>query len=172
MVDINDDDLHFLNSSLQGTSRTFALAIPLLGAELRHQVGIAYLLFRVADSIEDAAGIAADRRQFMLQRLCDCLVPGEGGSFGAAAIGDGFGGLWPADSATERLMVATPRLLQLFHQLPPAAVASIRGARAVRLVGCWIFSAPDRLAVRKSGWRQSLSCGCIVISWRGLWERC
>jgi len=128
VVETNHDDLHFLSSSLQGTSRTFALAIPLLGTELRHQVGIAYLLFRVADSIEDAAGVAADRRHLLLQRLRECLQPGEDGNFRSAAIGDGFGGLWPEGSATERLMVAAPRLLRRFHQLPPAAVACIGGA--------------------------------------------
>ena len=38
---------------LQRTSRTFALAIPLLPPRLRRYVGIAYLLFRIADTIED-----------------------------------------------------------------------------------------------------------------------
>lgn len=36
------------------TSRTFALCIPLLAEPLRTEVGIAYLLFRVADTLEDA----------------------------------------------------------------------------------------------------------------------
>ncbi len=36
------------------TSRTFALAIPLLPEPLRHEVTVAYLLFRIADTFEDA----------------------------------------------------------------------------------------------------------------------
>src|SRR5580700_1817276 len=36
------------------TSRTFALAIPQLPDPLRREVGVAYLLFRVADTFEDA----------------------------------------------------------------------------------------------------------------------
>ena len=36
------------------TSRTFALAVPLLPAALRHPVTLAYLLFRTADTLEDA----------------------------------------------------------------------------------------------------------------------
>jgi farnesyl-diphosphate farnesyltransferase len=39
---------------LERTSRTFALAIPLLPEPTRLQVGIAYLLFRIADTFEDA----------------------------------------------------------------------------------------------------------------------
>jgi len=41
---------------LQKTSRTFALAIPLLPEPTRTAVGAAYLLFRVADTFEDATG--------------------------------------------------------------------------------------------------------------------
>jgi len=39
---------------LEKTSRTFALAIPLLPPPLAREVGIAYLLFRIADTLEDA----------------------------------------------------------------------------------------------------------------------
>jgi len=39
---------------LERTSRTFALAIPLLGERLAREVGLAYLLFRIADTLEDA----------------------------------------------------------------------------------------------------------------------
>src|SRR5579859_5156289 len=43
-----------LDEHLERTSRTFALTIPLLDEPLRRQVTIAYLLFRIADSLEDA----------------------------------------------------------------------------------------------------------------------
>ena len=42
-----------LENLLVRTSRTFAIAIPLLPDGLRAEVGIAYLLFRVADTLED-----------------------------------------------------------------------------------------------------------------------
>ncbi|GMU63198.1 MAG: hypothetical protein AMXMBFR34_49610 [Myxococcaceae bacterium] len=43
-----------LDDLLLKTSRTFALAIPLLPEPTRRAVGVAYLLFRVADTFEDA----------------------------------------------------------------------------------------------------------------------
>ena len=50
------------DSLLGQTSRTFALAVPLLPDPLRRQVGLAYLLFRTADTLEDAdRGPVADR---------------------------------------------------------------------------------------------------------------
>lgn len=47
---LSDEDLSLL---LARTSRTFALAIPQLPGELRQQIGIAYLLFRIIDTVED-----------------------------------------------------------------------------------------------------------------------
>lgn len=47
---------------LDRTSRTFALAIPLLEEALARQVGIAYLLFRIADELEDAPRWGRDVR--------------------------------------------------------------------------------------------------------------
>lgn len=44
-----------LESLLVKTSRTFSLAITLLPPTLRHQVTVAYLLFRIADTLEDCA---------------------------------------------------------------------------------------------------------------------
>jgi len=39
---------------LQKTSRTFAVTIPMLPSPTRQQVGLAYLLFRIIDTFEDA----------------------------------------------------------------------------------------------------------------------
>ncbi len=50
----NDDTMLDTNDLLQKTSRTFALAIPLLPEPTRLEVGLAYLLFRIADTFEDA----------------------------------------------------------------------------------------------------------------------
>jgi farnesyl-diphosphate farnesyltransferase len=48
-----DDD--FLQDQLVKTSRTFALAIPLLPQPTAREVTVAYLLFRIADTFEDAS---------------------------------------------------------------------------------------------------------------------
>lgn len=51
-----------LDRLLRDTSRTFALAIPLLPGELRRSVTVAYLLFRIADTFEDSDRWAPDER--------------------------------------------------------------------------------------------------------------
>ncbi len=49
------DDSELLQKLLVKTSRTFALAIPLLPAPTLREVTVAYLLFRLADTFEDAS---------------------------------------------------------------------------------------------------------------------
>ena len=49
------DDRELLQDLLVKTSRTFALAIPLLPEPTVREVTIAYLLFRIADTFEDAS---------------------------------------------------------------------------------------------------------------------
>jgi len=51
-----------LNDLLQKTSRTFALTIPLLPEPTRHEVGVAYLLFRIIDCFEDATQWPPEKR--------------------------------------------------------------------------------------------------------------
>ncbi|MFK8115552.1 MAG: squalene/phytoene synthase family protein [Rubripirellula sp.] len=62
LSDTEIDDL------LERTSRTFALCIPMLPSALRRQVGVAYLLFRIADTIEDSTMVS---RKQKLQLLGD-----------------------------------------------------------------------------------------------------
>ena len=62
-----------LDDLLQRTSRTFALAIPLLPEPLHNEVGLGYLLFRIADTLEDAERLNRDRRIEQLGRWIELL---------------------------------------------------------------------------------------------------
>ena len=55
------------------TSRTFDLAIPLLAEPQRHHLTLAYLLFRVADTLEDAEGKPRAERLAALADLREIL---------------------------------------------------------------------------------------------------
>jgi farnesyl-diphosphate farnesyltransferase len=63
-----------IDDLLQRTSRTFALAIPLLPEPTRNQVGIAYLLFRIADTFEDGTLWPRERRLAALDRFAELLA--------------------------------------------------------------------------------------------------
>ena len=62
-----------LERLLVASSRTFALAIPLLPEPTRQEVTIAYLLFRIADTFEDAAAWPSARRIEALERFAGLL---------------------------------------------------------------------------------------------------
>ena len=51
-----------LDRLLAETSRTFALTIPLLPEPTRRETTVAYLLFRIADTLEDATLWGAARK--------------------------------------------------------------------------------------------------------------
>jgi farnesyl-diphosphate farnesyltransferase len=63
---------------LQKTSRTFAVTIPMLPSPTRQQVGLAYLLFRIIDTFEDATHWPPSQRIEMIEsftRLLDARDP-------------------------------------------------------------------------------------------------
>jgi farnesyl-diphosphate farnesyltransferase len=55
MSTVDNDSSNLLQDLLVKTSRTFALAIPLLPEPTLREVTVAYLLFRIADTFEDAS---------------------------------------------------------------------------------------------------------------------
>ena len=58
---------------LQGVSRTFALTIPQLPEPLRVVVGNAYLLCRIADTIEDEPALSATQKQAFSERFVEVV---------------------------------------------------------------------------------------------------
>lgn len=66
---------------LERTSRTFALAVPLLPERLAHDVGVAYLLFRIADTLEDADLWDRARREAALLSFARFVERGEDDAF-------------------------------------------------------------------------------------------
>lgn len=122
----------FVAQHLAGVSRTYALLIPMLPAALRDAVGLAYLLMRIVDTLEDAAQLADGERRARLLQLdqqvaaIGCGQPCPPPS--AAAPGRELG-----DIAAERaLMRETATVLQRIAALePPLRQASCDCARAM-----------------------------------------
>jgi len=116
--------LEDLEHLLVATSRTFALAIPLLPQPTRREVTISYLLFRVADTFEDAAWPVA-RRIEALESFAALLESAEITQVTEAAR------QWAAEVPCEQagyreLLAELPFVLECFFRLEPAAVALIR----------------------------------------------
>jgi len=76
-MDSNSSDEAYQEQILQHVSRTFALTIPQLPPELRVAVTNAYLLCRIADTIEDQTSSSSAARLGLLHRFVAVLCGGD-----------------------------------------------------------------------------------------------
>jgi farnesyl-diphosphate farnesyltransferase len=122
---------------LAKTSRTFALAIPLLPQPTRQEVCLAYLLFRLADTLEDAELWPRSLRLEALGELGDLLADPAEARTGGRLEGLRDGWLLRAPSADQgclALLQATPELFAALHALAPEVQSILieHGARTVQ----------------------------------------
>lgn len=112
-------------ATLPKVSRTFALCIRLLPAELEHPVAVAYLLCRIADTIEDSPALSAAEKSSLLGELRDALDDlRPGGSAGTVVrIQATFD---RATSADELLAREAEAALLAFRRLPSEMRDQIR----------------------------------------------
>ena len=118
------DDTRDLHAFLQKTSRTFALTIPLLPEPTRTEVGVAYLLFRIIDTFEDATDWPAPRRIQALHEAIHLVEDDDADEAAEAAA------RWTehpplAHAGYVELLGAAPRVLGWYRALRPAARAHI-----------------------------------------------
>jgi farnesyl-diphosphate farnesyltransferase len=116
-----------LEGLLAQTSRTFALSIPLLPEPTRREVTIAYLLFRIADTFEDAAVWPAAARTEALERFSAFLREPSGNLPEARRLAAGWAAAKPSEHAGYVTLVGqTPAVMEELLALSPAAIAPIR----------------------------------------------
>jgi farnesyl-diphosphate farnesyltransferase len=114
----------FVEEHLARTSRTFALAVPLLEPRLRHAIGVAYLLFRVADTLEDAARWEARERIDALARFVALLERPDHAH--AATLGAALHAARPLDhQGYLDLLAALPVVIDELERVDPALRAVI-----------------------------------------------
>ena len=110
---------------LSRTSRTFALAIPLLPEPTQTALAMAYLLFRVADTVEDAASWSQANRVAALHELVFILRAGDQAGAERASR------RWLSAHITTHpgysdLIAAFPELLQELSTWQPARARLLR----------------------------------------------
>lgn len=115
-----------LASLLEETSRTFALSIPLLDEPLRSEVTIAYLLFRIADTIEDEVDWAPADKVNALRVFTGLLGEQDHGAVTPGLI-DMIVTARVAHAGYARLMADTSFVLECFASLAPGPRAAIAG---------------------------------------------
>ncbi|MEO1497536.1 MAG: squalene/phytoene synthase family protein [Planctomycetota bacterium] len=122
-----------IDDLLQKTSRTFALAIPLLPEPLQSEVGVGYLLFRIADTLEDAELLGRDERIAALQEWIELLEAPSATE--AKRLANGWAKAPTSTNAEyNRLLRETPAVIARFLAFEDASRAAIakHAARSAR----------------------------------------
>lgn len=122
---------------LQGVSRTFALTIPQLPAALCQVVSNAYLLCRIADTIEDEPAIAPAQKRYFSQLFIDVVE-------GAASAERFTAELHPLLSestipAERDLIKNVPRVMRLTHGFTPTQRAILSRSVGIMAKGMSVF---------------------------------
>jgi len=123
-IDPGDSDETYQDKILPAVSRTFALTIPQLPPDLSRSVTNAYLLCRVADTIEDEPQIAPPDTLLYMERFSDAVA----GVADAQALGAELAGRlsqWTIPAERE-LIVNLARVIRVTRQLPLRQQAAIR----------------------------------------------
>ena len=112
-----------LDDLLEKTSRTFALSIPMLPEPTHRHVGIAYLMFRIADTFEDAVRWTRAARLAAFSDFERLLVT-PGGEDDATER-------WLTESPIEHpgyleLVRETPAVMRAYWAMPPTARAVLQ----------------------------------------------
>ena len=115
-------DRAYCRSVLPSVSRTFALTIRLLPPGLEYPVTVAYLLCRVADTIEDTTVLGIEEKQRLLALFRECLddraTPGDAEPLRLAFADH--------DGEEERLASRADAVLREFQRLPAAQRNAVR----------------------------------------------
>jgi farnesyl-diphosphate farnesyltransferase len=114
-MDASPSDYEYQEQILQGVSRSFALTIPQLPGGLRSVVTNAYLLCRIADTIEDEGELPVEKKRFFFGEFINVIR-------GTASAQKFSGALFPLLSgntlpAERDLVRNTPRVLGITHGL-------------------------------------------------------
>lgn len=131
-------DLSWHENLLAGVSRTFALTIPQLPSGLREAVTNAYLLCRIADTIEDDPLLDPETKDRFHTEFLQAVTTGRGAHAFASELAPR---LAPSTLAAEvELIEESPRVLQITRSMHPRQREAIQRCLATMSHGMADFA--------------------------------
>jgi farnesyl-diphosphate farnesyltransferase len=155
-----------LDDLLAKTSRTFALTIPLLPEPCRREVTVAYLVFRVADTFEDAHSWPKSARCDALEELAELLAQPTLDEGVVRARVDAWLAARPTSHAGYlELLRHTPDVLAALDALSPSARALVaeHAQRTARGMAAIVRSTDELGRLRLSD-TDGLRSYCYVVA--------
>jgi farnesyl-diphosphate farnesyltransferase len=149
---------------LARTSRTFAITIPLLPEPARTTLCVSYLLFRIADTLEDAPAWSRVERQSALEQWCELLEAGDRQR--AATLCRGWASrVVTTQAGYHELLLAAPNVLDGAGRLAENArrAVLVHAVRSARGMSAILERADDTGAVQLESIEQ-LRAYCYVVA--------
>lgn len=126
----SEADEHYQDNILQGVSRTFALTIPVLPRPLARVVSNAYLLCRIADTIEDDKHLQDFRKREFSEQFINVVMGSENARDFARDL---YPELSPETSADEKdLIKNTATVIRITHSFNQRQRAALE--RCIRIM--------------------------------------
>jgi len=138
---IENDDLRYQAQILEQVSRTFALTIPQLPNDLYKVVANAYLLCRIADTIEDDPDLTPAHKQTYAEQFIQVLDEEIDPDRFAQDLHAHLSPKLPA--AELELVLNTAKVVRVTHGFSPAEHASMRRCVAIMSTGMAHFQTLD-----------------------------
>lgn len=137
------DDIAYQNEILQHVSRTFALTIPQLPEPLCTVVGNAYLLCRIADTIEDDKIMSAEQKKQYAEQFIDVVK----GSYEAEPFSEAlFPLLSPTATEAEHDLIAnTVPVIRITHSFNSRQRAALERCVKIMADGMVIYQDAETL---------------------------
>jgi farnesyl-diphosphate farnesyltransferase len=152
-----------LQGLLEKTSRTFALSIPVLPEPTRTEVMVAYLLFRIADTFEDASHWPPDARIAALGEFDGLLAAHRLEE--AARVSKAWSAARPAEhEGYVELIDEVPFVLEAFFSLRNEAIDRIRPHVLRSSAGMGDVVSRTRGGALRLGTLEELKQYCYVVA--------
>ena len=122
---------------LQAVSRTFALTIPQLPTELRKPVGSAYLLCRIADTIEDESSLTVEQKNDFAREFVAVVA----GTSSAETFSESLSNFLSSQTheAERDLVVNTARVIRILSGFTAAQRSAISRCMSIMTSGMTYF---------------------------------
>lgn len=157
---LSENDLAAQTKLLAGVSRSFAFTIPQLPGSLRHAVGNAYLLCRIADTIEDDPDLPLSQKQHFFEHLPAVVADVEDPESFGRELG---AGLSSAIGAGERELVASfAQVMHINRALPESQRRALARCVGIMTRGMMEFQAGRSLTGLADVPQLQRYCYCVA----------
>lgn len=116
MITILDDNINYCDSMLPKVSRTFAPTIRMLPVGLNTIVTVAYLLCRIADTVEDSEDISIDNKKELLNHYISIFKKNRANALNRFMEGVK---VLPQNTDDERLVYNLPKIINVYDSFSP-----------------------------------------------------